>query len=482
MTSTEHGAAAGGTVDDVLVTASLWSITSLTIASIRHKVPEGMSAGEKSEALVLNVNVIQNRGFANLVENGRAIGFQVVLRNPNYRGLQGSLVDGVDVTVDGTTWSHEVNRLVLQGRELSLEELRASIDVRWPLDEPMTVKVLHDGGLPGGVHDVSVAVRLRAPYIPIEFQPSIFNAARSLTIVPAPTGKAGFKYGVSTYSYTSDMYTLMTLEDAMAEIADLGATGIEILGEGNIPAYPNPSAEWIDTWHGLLDKYSLEATNYGSWIDSRMWLARDLTAQEGHEILARDIRLASDMGFKFVRPKIGVVSLDLVPHPIWDEAVERTLDLAAEKNIVICPEIHSPTPIKHQVVDDYISFIERTGTKHFGLLIDTGIFMTKSVTDGMAGHFESEDEIPVPLRALNVPASDLLDVMKYVVFFQAKFYEVDENLVDQHIPWPEVFRVLADTGYTGYLSSEYEGRRDPYRGIEMVRRQHSMFQKLEAEL
>jgi sugar phosphate isomerase/epimerase len=187
------------------------------------------------------------------------------------------------------------------------------------------------------------------------------------------------------------------------------------------------------------------------------------------------------MGFTTVRPKIGVVSLDLVPHPIWDEAVERTLDLAAEKNIVICPEIHSPTPIKHKVVDDYISFIERTGTRHFGLLIDTGIFMTKSVIDPMAG-FESEDDIPVPLRALHVPASDLLDIMKYVVFFQAKFYEVDDNLVDLHIPWSPIFRVLADTGYTGYLSSEYEGRREPYRGIEMVRRQHSMFQKLEAEL
>ena len=44
----------------------------------------------------------------------------------------------------------------------------------------------------------------------------------------------------------------MTLEDVFADIADLGATGIEILGEGNVPDYPDAERAWIDTWHGLL--------------------------------------------------------------------------------------------------------------------------------------------------------------------------------------------------------------------------------------
>ena len=429
---------------------------------------------------MLNTDIIQQRGAANVVVDGRTTGFQVALRNPNYRGVQGSLVDGVDVTVDGTSWSHEQNRYVLAGRELSLEELRQSTDVRWALDAPMVVKVPLGGGLPLGVHRVAVDIRLRAPYIPIEFQPTIFHAERTVTVITPTSSHAPLKYGVSTYSYTGDMYTVMTLDDAMAEIADLGATGVEILGEGNIPDYPNPSPAWIETWHRMLERHGLEATNYGSWIDSRMWLTRDLTALEGAEILARDIRIAAEMGFHFLRPKIGVVSLDLIPHPIWTEVVERNLDLAAERNIVICPEIHSPTPIRHPVVDSYIEFIERTGTKQFGLLIDTGIFMTKTAYEPVDGHGVDEDEIPVPMRPLHVPPTDLVDIMKYVVFFQAKFYEVDEHLVDLHIPWPDIFRVLHETGYTGYLSSEYEGRRLPYRGLEMVRRQHAMFRALAA--
>ncbi|OZB89552.1 MAG: sugar phosphate isomerase, partial [Microbacterium sp. 14-71-5] len=79
-----------------------------------------------------------------------------------------------------------------------------------------------EGGLPAGVHRVAVDVHLRAPYFPIEFQPNIFHAERELTIVGPVAGP--FRYGVSTYSYTGDMNTLMTLDDAMAEIADIGAT------------------------------------------------------------------------------------------------------------------------------------------------------------------------------------------------------------------------------------------------------------------
>ena len=141
---------------------------------------------------------------------------------------------------------------------------------------------------------------------------------------------SNLKYGVSLYSYTGDMNTVLSLEDAMAEIADLGATGIEILGEGNIPNYPEPGTAWIDHWHEQLSRFGLEATNYGSWIDSRMWRDRDLTVEEGSAMLARDLRLASTLGFTSVRPKIGVVSMDLQPHPIWEGVIERNLDLASD--------------------------------------------------------------------------------------------------------------------------------------------------------
>ena len=56
------------------------------------------------------------------------------------------------------------------------------------------------------------------------------------------------------------------------------------------------------------------------------------------------------------------------------------------------------------------------------------------------------------------------------------------NLQDQQIPWEPVLRALKDTGYTGYLSSEYEGDRIPWRSIEQVRRQHSLMRSTVAAL
>ncbi|MFG6279684.1 TIM barrel protein [Microbacterium sp. 5K110] len=289
------------------------------------------------------------------------------------------------------------------------------------------------------------------------------------------------EYGVSLYSYTGDMNTVLTLEDAFAEIADLGATGIEILGEGNISHYPTPEPAWIDRWHALCAQYGLEPTNYGSWIDSRMWRHRDLTVDEGTDMLARDLRLASTLGFTSVRPKIGVVAMDLTPHPIWTGVIERNLDLAAELDIVICPEIHAPTPIRHPVVDEYVRFIQRTGSAHFRLLIDTGIFQRAVSTahqDGLSDEAQEEGW----RKPLALPMSDLVEVLPYTHFIQTKFFDIDDALVDQQIPWEEILRTLIENGWSGYLSSEYEGERSPYRSIEQVRRQHALLRRAEARI
>ena len=53
----------------------------------------------------------------------------------------------------------------LQGRTFTLEELRASTDVRWQLDEPATITVPMPGGLVGR-RAPSRSVDLRRSYFP----------------------------------------------------------------------------------------------------------------------------------------------------------------------------------------------------------------------------------------------------------------------------------------------------------------------------
>ena len=427
---------------------------------------------------MLERTLVQSRGFRNTGPAEARTGFEFLLRIPNYRGMRASLADGVDVVVDGEDFPHPGNRLVVQGRELTLEQLRDASSLRWNLDETVTVRVPKAGGLAAGIHKLQVGVRIRQPYIPIEFQPSVIMETREATLIEADTpGEGGFKYGVSLYSFTDDYNTVLSLEDCFAHIAGMGATGIELLGEAHVTGYPEPTEEWVAEWRHLLAKYRLEPTNYGSWIDTRLRLARNLTAVEAAEDLKQDLRLAARLGFTSVRPKIGVVSIDLQPDPIWEETILRSLDTAAELGVVICPEIHAPTPIRHPVVDSYIEFIERTGTKHFGLLIDTGIFQDRPLP-----YFpgETEDMRTSFLNGIKVDPMDFLPIAKYVTFIQAKFHHIDATLHDHHIPWERVLPALRKAGYTGYLSSEFEGARDPWASVEQVRRQHALLRRLSA--
>ena len=429
--------------------------------------------------MLLERDIIQSVGFRNVREGDKVTGFQLRLRMPSYRGMTASLIDGVAVRVgDLVDVAADVPLWTLQGKTYTLQELWDGEGVRWPLEDAAIVTVPFEGGLPDGVHEVSIELRLRMSYIPVEHQPSTYTVAKHVTLSPEATG-APFKYGVSLYSFMTDYGTVLDLETAMAGIADIGATGIEILGEGHIPNYPNPSQEWVDDWFRLLEKYGLEPTNYGSWIDTRLHSSgpngRDMTVDEGAAALQRDLRLAKRLGFRFVRPKIGVVSSDLVPHPIWTEVVEASLPLAEELDVIICPEIHSPTPIKHEVVDEYIEFIKRTGTKHFGILIDTGIFQDRPIPLKPG---ELPGRRPAFLDGIGVDPADFADVAEHVVFIQAKFHDIDESLEDQQIPWEPVLRAIKDAGYTGYLSSEYEGEREPWRSIEQVRRHHSLMRQV----
>src|SRR3972149_6640941 len=79
--------------------------------------------------------------------------------------------------------------------------------------------------------------------------------------------KPGMKLGVTLYSYTGDFGAgTMSLEDCIADVADLGGEGIEILGETHVPDFPNPSDRWIEQWRGWMEKYKIRPSCYDSFI------------------------------------------------------------------------------------------------------------------------------------------------------------------------------------------------------------------------
>jgi len=68
----------------------------------------------------------------------------------------------------------------------------------------------------------------------------------------------------------------------------------------------------------------------------------------------------------------------------------------------------------------------------------------------------------------------------------AKFLEMQDDYTEYSIPYEQVIAVLIEGGYSGYLSSEYEGNRHiqdafPVDSVEQVRRQQMMFKRLLGE-
>ncbi len=139
--------------------------------------------------------------------------------------------------------------------------------MRWQLDEAAIVTVPHAGGLPEGTHEVAIDLRLRMSYIPIEHQPSTYRVSRHITLTSDVAGDP-FQYGVSLYSYMGDFGTVLDLESAFAHVADVGATALRSSARVTSPATPLRRPRGFDEWFRLLEKYSLEPTNYGSWIDT----------------------------------------------------------------------------------------------------------------------------------------------------------------------------------------------------------------------
>lgn len=278
--------------------------------------------------------------------------------------------------------------------------------------------------------------------------------------------RKGPKRGVALYSYSAEFGLEKTLEDCFEDVHDMGAHGIEILANTHIENYPYPTEEWVEQWFRLCDKYEVVPVEYGNWIDSHVLGERDLTTEESYEMLARDIRLAHRLGFSVMRTKMPVISDTLEPVKNWREIIKMALPLAEKLGIKMCPEIHTPTNLKSEMVNDFIAFIEETGTKNFGLNIDFSVFRTEF----------AEHEYRDPNYVPNKP-EDLIPLLPYVYCCHAKFIHMNDAFEETTIPYKEIIEVLKNQNWDGYLFSEYEGADKYDAGYEVgqtLRKQHIM--------
>jgi hypothetical protein len=105
-------------------------------------------------------------GLANVVEDGKTVGFCLSARLPYYRGLGLSMIEDIGVTVDGVAVPRADIRFSARGRAWTLDEMETEYHERWNFGETCQVIVVRDGGLPAGKHRIGLSERLRISYLP----------------------------------------------------------------------------------------------------------------------------------------------------------------------------------------------------------------------------------------------------------------------------------------------------------------------------
>ena len=335
------------------------------------------------------------------------------------------------------------------------------------------------------------------------------------------------KRSVSLYSYQDEYYDgKLDLEGCLRETAKTGATGVELLAEQMIRRFPLPieTQEFRDQWFEWLKKYGLEPSCYDAFLENKIYDNRTLSLGEQVNMMCRDIRLASLLGFKNLRT--------LVSTPM--DVIEGSLEYAEKMDVKIGLEVHAPFSLNSGWADGYMEMINRTGTKYFGFIPDMGIFcknipdvvrdkarrmgakeecikivddayaqrlakgFTKIKYDLNLGKANMEysmangmGEMMAALEKAGAGAGDmwygntsftyswsepqdLIDNIDYIFHTHAKFYNVHEDYVETAVAIPEVVVAFKKAGYKGFLSSEYEGgehlRDVGVDSIEQVRR------------
>jgi hypothetical protein len=96
-----------------------------------------------------------------------ATGGVVEVSMPYYRGLTLSMVESVDLTVDGQPVPAARTTFTVHGNTYTFDELPQTVDDRWEMGERAELAFETDAPLARGEHDVAVSVRLRISYMPV---------------------------------------------------------------------------------------------------------------------------------------------------------------------------------------------------------------------------------------------------------------------------------------------------------------------------
>lgn len=107
----------------------------------------------------------------NVVEDGKVVGFELSTHITYYRGIPLSMINYFKVSVDGKEVPAESIRCAFDDEDwFTLNEMETVTTIKWEYGTPAVIRVLCDGGLAAGEHDVELTVCTRTAYIPVPIE------------------------------------------------------------------------------------------------------------------------------------------------------------------------------------------------------------------------------------------------------------------------------------------------------------------------
>ncbi|MFV0556751.1 MAG: DUF6379 domain-containing protein [Lactovum sp.] len=117
---------------------------------------------------MLEKECIQSKGFKNILENNKSVGFQFAVRLMYYRGLWLSQLRPFTVIVDGVLIAQEELLYEFEGQKYTSEEMETVSEIQWNVLKPVIIHVKQKEGLKEGYHEIEVDYRFSSSYMPPE--------------------------------------------------------------------------------------------------------------------------------------------------------------------------------------------------------------------------------------------------------------------------------------------------------------------------
>jgi sugar phosphate isomerase/epimerase len=324
---------------------------------------------------------------------------------------------------------------------------------------------------------------------------------------------SAFRLSTTLFALTNEWLSRQyTFEGLVARVAELGlGPGLELIGFQSIRGFPAVDAEFERTFKGLLDKHGFEPSCLGANIDLARRTDRLMTQDEVKETLTAQVEAARILGFPVVRAQ----KLD-------DDLYEWAAALGERAGVKLGIEIHAPLFVDHPMVLGLREIFDRIDSPALGFIPDWSATMTalpvgqlraferNGLTRGQTdflrevwergGTFEEFAErargegasepavnqvrIAFSMFARNDPKR-WIEILPRAVHVHAKFYELEADGSDASVPHHDLFDVLQESNYEGFVSSEWEAHAwadiEDQDGFEMVRRHQELYRALLAQ-